>query len=114
MTLSLRGSKCGMKVMPCRSPRVWLQTSVVMVQLAMSVVFFPHSLSFPVRLLCPLGDVVPTVVVLLWKQAGLLTDHSVRNTRKWNSITASPHPLAILAGRNPLPAAPRTTSLISL
>ena len=129
VSLPLRGSKCGMKVMPCcsSSGRSWpshtrclsshtvlLQTSVVMVQLGLSVVFFPYSLSFPVRPLNPLGGALPATVVWQWNQAELLMDQPVRSVRKSNSIMASLYPLEILVGRNPLPAVSRMTSQVSL
>ena len=91
-----------------------LQTSVVMVKLGLSVVFLPYSLSFPVRPLYPLGGALPATVVWQWNQAELLMDQPVRSVRKSNSIAASLCPLEIRVGRNPLPAAPRMTSHISL
>ena len=129
VTLPLNGGKCGKNVMPCcsSSGRSWpshkrclsshvdlLKTSVVVTNLGLSVVFLPYSLSFPVRPLYPLGGALPATVVWQWNQAGLLMDPPVRSVRKPNSIAASLHPLEILVGRNPLPAASRTTSQISL
>ena len=63
--------------------------------MALSVVFFPHSLPFPVNLPSSPGGVLPTTVACLRNQAGLRTDQSVWNTRNQNSMTTRHISLAI-------------------